>query len=81
MPEYLKFIEDAFNFMEKYQYESGMKAVVSEISDIKNINEAVQLFNLSFKAYAKKSAYEELQEKQFKAAEVLKKIGFIFPQN
>lgn len=32
--EYLKFIEDAFNFMEKYRYESGMKAVVSEISDI-----------------------------------------------
>ena len=32
--EYLKFIEDAFNFMEKYRYESGMKTVVSEALNI-----------------------------------------------
>ena len=50
-------------------------------ADLKNINEAVRLFELSFKAYAKMGAYEELQEKQFQAAEVLKKIGFIFSQN
>lgn len=50
-------------------------------ADLKNINEAVRLFNLSFKAYAKMGAYEELQEKHFKAAEVLKKIGYIFSQN
>lgn len=49
-------------------------------ADFKNINEAVRLFELSFKAYAKMGAYEELQEKQLRAAEVLKKIGFTVPQ-
>lgn len=49
-------------------------------ADLKNINEAVRLFNLSFKAYAKMGAYEELQEKQSKAAELLSGIGFTVPQ-
>lgn len=49
-------------------------------ADLKQINEAVRLFNLSFKAYAKMGAYEELQEKQSKAAELLSGIGFTVPQ-
>lgn len=49
-------------------------------ADLKNINEAVRLFNLSFKAYAKMGAYEELQEKQSKAAVLLSSIGFTVPQ-
>lgn len=49
-------------------------------ADLKQINEAVRLFNLSFKAYAKMGAYEELQEKQSKAAELLSDIGFTVPQ-
>ena len=50
-------------------------------ADIKNISEAVRLFNLSFKAYAKMGAYEELQEKQAKAAYLLSSMKFTVPQN
>lgn len=50
-------------------------------ADLKNINEAVRLFNLSFKAYAKMGAYEELQEKQAKAADLLSSMKFTVPQN
>ncbi|MCM1328001.1 MAG: tetratricopeptide repeat protein [Ruminococcus sp.] len=45
-------------------------------ADLKNFEKAVQLFNRSFKAYAEMGAYEELQDKQLKAAEVLKRVGF-----
>lgn len=49
-------------------------------ADLKNINEALQLFNLSFKAYAKMGAYEELQEKQSKAVDLMSSIEFTVPQ-
>lgn len=48
-------------------------------ADLNQINEAVRLFNLSFKAYAKMGAYEKLQEKQSKAADLLSGIGFTVP--
>ncbi len=44
--------------------------------DLKNINEAVRLFNLSFKAYSRMGAFDEMQTKQLKAAALLSKIGF-----
>lgn len=50
-------------------------------ADLKNINEAVRLFNLSFKAYAKMGAYDELQEKQAKAADLLSSMKFTVPHN
>ena len=50
-------------------------------ADIKNISEAMRLFELSFKAFAKMGAYEELQEKQEKAAELLSSMKFTVPQN
>jgi len=49
--------------------------------DLKNITEAVRLFNLSFKAYAAIGAIEELQTRQLKAAALLSKVGFEFPNN
>ncbi len=49
--------------------------------DLKNINEAVRLFNLSFKAYSQIGAIEELQIRQLKAAALLSKVGFDFPNN
>ena len=33
---YIRFIEDAFSYMEKYKYESGMRLVVSEMDMYKN---------------------------------------------
>ncbi|MCM1061983.1 MAG: tetratricopeptide repeat protein [Eubacterium sp.] len=45
-------------------------------ADLRNFEKSVQLFNHSFKAYAEMGAYEELQDKQLKAAEVLKRAGF-----
>ena len=44
--------------------------------DLKNLNGAVRLFNLSFKAYSQMGAIEELQTKQLKAAALLSKVGF-----
>ncbi len=49
--------------------------------DLKNISEAVRLFNLSFKAYSQMGAIEELQIRQLKAAALLSKVGFEFPNN
>ena len=50
-------------------------------ANLKNTSETVRLFNLSFKAYAKMGAYEELQEKQAKAAYLLSSMKFTVPQN
>lgn len=49
------------------------EAVIS--IDLGNITEAVQLFELSFKAYAKIGSYEELQKSQLQAAAMLSKYG------
>ncbi len=57
--EYLKFIEDAFNFMEKYKCESGMKTVISEMTNIL-LDKEIGTNNDRALLYNYRAAYENI---------------------